>query len=101
MKRLHAGLFQDIAWSTDRVFIQTLERVETLGLTAFVLPTWYDVDSAMTLETLVNEVLDGKAFREVGVPTPATWTRKCLATLVGDLGLRARIGNSRAVDGSS
>ncbi|HEX6000867.1 MAG TPA: TIGR04282 family arsenosugar biosynthesis glycosyltransferase [Hyphomicrobiaceae bacterium] len=101
MKRLHAGLFEDIAWSTDRVFIQTLERAQTLGLLAIVLPTWYDVDSAMTLETLVDEVLDGKAFRRVGTPAPATWTRKCLVTLVGDLGLRARMGTGRALDGPS
>jgi rSAM/selenodomain-associated transferase 1 len=101
MKRVHAGLFEDVAWSTDRVFAQTLRRAEALGLPVLVLPTWYDVDTAETLRALVAEVLDGKPFRSVGAPTPPTWTRECLATLIEDRGLRARIGESRGTGASS
>jgi uncharacterized protein len=101
MKRPHPGLFEDIAWSTDRVFSQTLERAATLGLSVFELPSWYDVDSATTLQTLIDEVLGGKPFRSVGTPTPATWTRNYLAHLVEDLGLRERIGDGRAIGGLS
>ncbi|MBO0765663.1 MAG: TIGR04282 family arsenosugar biosynthesis glycosyltransferase [Hyphomicrobiaceae bacterium] len=97
MGRLHVALFDDIAWSTDRVLAQTLERAEALGLSVLVLPTWYDVDTAQTLRALVDEVLDGRPFRSVGAPTPATWTRACLATLVEEHGLGARIGDSRAI----
>ena len=101
MKRPHAGLFEDIAWSTDRVYSQTLARAGALGLAVFELPIWYDVDSAATLQTLIGEVLDGKPFRSVGAPTGATWTRKYLATLVDALGLRGRIGDGRAMGGYS
>jgi hypothetical protein len=91
MKRRHPGLFEDIAWSTDQVFSQTLERAEALGLSVVQLPTWYDVDNAETLQLLVREVLDSEPFRSVGTPAPATWTRGYLSTLVRDFGLRERM----------
>ena len=56
MKHPHPGLFEDIAWSTDQVFAQTLARAEALGLTVFELPTWYDVDDAQTLHLLETEL---------------------------------------------
>jgi len=99
MKRPHVGLFEDIAWSTDRVYAQTLARAGALGLAVFELPIWYDVDSAATLQTLIGEVLDGTPFRSAGAPTPAAWTRKYLATLVDALGLRGRAGDGRAMGG--
>jgi rSAM/selenodomain-associated transferase 1 len=99
LKRPHARLFEDIAWSTDRVFAQTLERAEALRLPVLVLPSWYDVDTAETLQALIEEVLGAKVFRSVGAPTPAAWTRECLGALVRERGLRARIGADRAMGG--
>jgi rSAM/selenodomain-associated transferase 1 len=101
MKKMHAGLFDNIAWSTDRVFAETLERAEALGLPVLALPTWYDVDTAATLQKLVEEVLDGRPFRSVGTPTPAIWTLEWLTTLVKKRDLRARIGAGRAMSGRS
>ena len=92
-------MFEDIAWSTDRVFSQTLARAEALGLSVVQLPTWYDVDDAETLQLLIDEVLDGKPFRAVGTPTPATATRGYLATLVEDFGLRERMPGGGATGG--
>jgi len=96
MKRPHAGLFEDITWSTDLVFSQTIARAEVLGLSVVQLPTWYDVDNAETLQLLVDETLDGEPFRAVGAPTPATWTRDYLRTLIQDSELNERIRASRA-----
>ena len=56
MKRLHQRLFEQIDWSTERVFAQTLERAREIGLEAELLPTWYDVDDAATLERLRREL---------------------------------------------
>ena len=56
IKRLHHRLFEQIDWSTERVFEQTLERAREIGLRAELLPTWYDVDDAATLERLRREL---------------------------------------------
>ena len=56
IKRLHQRLFEQIDWSTERVFAQTLERAREIGLQAELLPTWYDVDDAATLERLRREL---------------------------------------------
>lgn len=56
MKRLHRRMFEQIDWSTERVLEQTLERAREIGLTTELLPTWYDVDDAATLERLRREL---------------------------------------------
>jgi rSAM/selenodomain-associated transferase 1 len=50
MKKLHAGLFRGIAWSTGKVQEQTLAAAGRLGLTALVLPELRDIDTAEDLE---------------------------------------------------
>jgi rSAM/selenodomain-associated transferase 1 len=95
MKQPHPGLFEDIAWSTDQVFAQTLARAEALGLAVFELPTWYDVDDAESLQTLIDEVVVGKRFRDFGIPTAAKWTRNHLSILIEQRGLQGRILGSR------
>jgi hypothetical protein len=91
MKRLHPGLFEDIPWSTEHVLARTIVRAEALGLPVLELPAWYDVDDAQTLQTLVNELLDGKPFQGVGTPTPASWTCGYLRSLMRESGLRERM----------
>jgi hypothetical protein len=56
INRLHHRLFEQIDWSTGRVFAQTLERAREIGLEVELLPTWYDVDDAATLERLRREL---------------------------------------------
>ena len=56
IKRLHPRLFEQIDWSTERVFHQTLERAKEIGLSTELLPNWYDVDDAATLERLRQEL---------------------------------------------
>ena len=52
----HWKVFEDIAWSTDRVFEQTIERANALGLTIAVLPQWYDIDEPPDLDHLITEL---------------------------------------------
>jgi uncharacterized protein len=101
MKHPHPGLFQDIAWSTDQVFAQTLARAEALGLAVFELPTWYDVDTVESLRTLIDDVVTGKRFRNVGIPTAAKWTRDHISALIEQSGLQGRILGDRLADGLS
>jgi rSAM/selenodomain-associated transferase 1 len=83
IKHPHRRLFQDVDWSTERVFRQTLARADELGLPVVVLPSWYDVDSEAALRVLIGELVDGLRFRAVGSkPTPAGCTRRCLVRLL-------------------
>ena len=83
IKRPHRPLFEEIDWSTERVFRQTLARADGLDLPVVKLPSWYDVDDADALRTLIGEVIDGLPFRTVGAtPTPATSTRRHLLRLL-------------------
>jgi glycosyltransferase A (GT-A) superfamily protein (DUF2064 family) len=61
IKRPHHRLFEQIDWSTERVFAQTLERAGEIALPAELLPTWYDVDDAATLDRLQRELASPEA----------------------------------------
>ncbi len=75
LSRPHARLFEDIPWSTADVYRLTRERAREIGLPVEVVPGWYDVDDASSLQMLEDE-LSGKrlAFAEgsVGANAPAT-----------------------------
>lgn len=83
LKRPHPELFQGIDWSTERVFAQTLERARAIDLPVTVLPSWYDVDDAGSLQLLIGELFEERPFRAVG-PQPATarHSRRVLAQLL-------------------
>ncbi|CAH0221720.1 TIGR04282 family arsenosugar biosynthesis glycosyltransferase [Roseomonas sp. CECT 9278] len=56
LKRSHAGLFDDITWSTPTVLAQSMERAAGIGLPVALLPVWYDVDDAETFGILEAEL---------------------------------------------
>ena len=58
LKTVHRRLFEDIAWSTERVAAQTLERARGIGLDVHVLSAWYDVDDVEDLRRLSRDVGD-------------------------------------------
>jgi rSAM/selenodomain-associated transferase 1 len=62
MRKLHRRLFEEIDWSTDRVFAQTLERGREIGLNVHLLPKFYDVDDAAALRRLCEELLNEKSI---------------------------------------
>jgi rSAM/selenodomain-associated transferase 1 len=76
IKHPHRRLFEQIDWSTERVFAQTLERAREIALPAELLPTWYDVDDAATLERLRRELASPHA-----AAYPAKHTRAYLESL--------------------
>jgi glycosyltransferase A (GT-A) superfamily protein (DUF2064 family) len=83
-KRLHARLFEDIAWSTEAVAAQTLERAAELGLAVHMLPRWYDVDDAASLRVARREVLEGVRFHPRIASSPATHTAELFRRLLID-----------------
>ena len=56
VKTAHRRLFEDIAWSTEHVAKQTLERAREIKLNVHTLPVWYDVDDVEGLRRLYGEV---------------------------------------------
>ena len=74
LSRLHAGLFDDIPWSTPAVHRLTVERAAQLGLPVVNVPGWYDVDDAASLRLLEQE-FSGQRLpfaEDDGADAPAT-----------------------------
>jgi glycosyltransferase A (GT-A) superfamily protein (DUF2064 family) len=78
----HAGLFTDIAWSTDSVADTTRARVHSLGLELIELEPWFDVDDAAALTRLLTD----------HAGSPARWTQAALDRM----GLRDMLAASAA-----
>jgi rSAM/selenodomain-associated transferase 1 len=101
IKQPHRRLFEEVTWSTDRVFAQTLARAAELGLVPEVLPRWYDVDDAAALERLRRELAQGVGYaarhtaallRQAAddeAPTAASGTAACGAAACGASGAGA------------
>jgi rSAM/selenodomain-associated transferase 1 len=56
LKRPHRRLFEEIAWSTERVLRQTVNRAAEIGLEVHRLPVWYDVDDIAGLRRLIGDL---------------------------------------------
>ncbi len=79
LKRAHARLFTNITWSTSTVFAETLAAAKTAKLEAVILPLWYDVDDAATLQILTAELLHKTQPSFAPIPGyPAKHTRDFL-----------------------
>ena len=71
LKRPHRRLFEDIAWSTDRVLRQTLDRAAEIGLSVHALPVWYDVDDVASLRRLIGDLAAPDRAAMSGISGPA------------------------------
>lgn len=82
LRSAHARLFEEIDWSTERVYTQTLDRARELKLEVVELPLWYDVDDGPTLQTLRAELLAGILPGFALMPGyPALHTRELLRSM--------------------
>jgi rSAM/selenodomain-associated transferase 1 len=79
LKHAHHRLFEEIDWSTERVFRQTLDRAAELGLDIVTLGGWYDVDDVASLRRLVDEL---------GSPDPAGYAAPHTAAFLRLLALQ-------------
>ena len=77
LKKPHRELFEQIDWSTERVFAQTRARAREIGLEVELLAHGYDVDDAVSLRRLCKELLS-QSTRDSVAPS----TRKFLADIV-------------------
>ena len=71
LKTAHRRMFEDIAWSTERVAAQTLERAREINLEVHSLPVWYDIDDSDDLRRLNAELSGESAItRDLGTFSP-------------------------------
>ncbi len=79
LKKLHRRLFEEIDWSTEFVFRQTVERAAEIGVAVELLPVGYDIDDRATLRRLCEELLDGA---RTGCSCAAIETQRFLVNLI-------------------
>ena len=96
LREPQALLFEDIRWSTETVFAQTLAKAQRLGLTVATVAPWYDTDTPGDLVRLEND-----PFLEERAPHTAAWFsgRRALGSgpNVGEAALEKRWGNTEPV----
>jgi rSAM/selenodomain-associated transferase 1 len=87
LKHAHRNLFNEIAWSTSDVLARTRQRAAEIDLPVELLPSWYDVDDAVTLSRLCEDLLFTSPLNGA---YPAPHTRAFLEAIVESEG-RQRI----------
>jgi rSAM/selenodomain-associated transferase 1 len=85
LKHAHRNLFNGIAWSTSDVLACTRQRAAEINLPVEILPPWYDVDDAETLNRLCDELFLTASL--VGA-YPAPHTRAFLESIINSEGLQ-------------
>jgi rSAM/selenodomain-associated transferase 1 len=78
LKRLNREVFEQIDWSTERVFEQTRQRAIQNGVTVHELPPGFDVDDRATLHRLCDELL-GENARNGVAPRTQEFLRELIA----------------------
>lgn len=79
----HLSVFDEIDWSTRRVFGQTMRRCRASSLLCEALEFWYDVDTFDDLKLLKTHLFDYLRYRE---PDTARRTAELVSKL-GEQGL--------------
>lgn len=74
LRRSVPHLFDDVDWSTSRVYDQTAANAVRLGLRVNALPSWYDVDAPRDLIHLWHE-LEDSAEAQSRAPATYRWLR--------------------------
>jgi len=89
LRRPHRRVFEEIAWSSDQVYRETLERAAEINLPVTKLPVWYDIDDQTTLQQLLVDLFEPPANNEASLPAgPAPATKAFLQRI-----LQAESGN--------
>jgi rSAM/selenodomain-associated transferase 1 len=68
MRTPQPEVFHNIAWSTEVVYQQTLERIAAAGLQYAALPSWYDIDTVDDLPRLHADLTSRVAVRSATLP---------------------------------
>jgi rSAM/selenodomain-associated transferase 1 len=88
LRHPHPRLFEDVTWSTERVYSETVERSKEINLASITLPVWYDVDDQPSLNQLLSELFPEHAIRQVPKGSPAPCTEEFLRQILAREGTR-------------
>lgn len=80
LKQPYSILFERIDWSTERVFEQTLQRAEEIGVSVEFLPIGFDVDDRASLVRLKSDLLRNNAPVDLA-PTTRQFLGDCSGAL--------------------
>jgi len=58
LNRPMPAMFENMAWSHDQVFIQTVTKLADLGIETRQLPVWFDIDTPDDLQALMTRIDD-------------------------------------------
>lgn len=93
------GVFDGIAWSTPRVYAQTLGQARRLNLRVYAVREWYDVDTPADLERLQLDL--GSTSEAVARHTRAAMRRLAEATQAAEQAALAFDQTARRTRGRS
>jgi rSAM/selenodomain-associated transferase 1 len=79
LKDAHRNLFNGIEWSTANVLTRTKQRAAEIDLPVEMLPPWYDVDDAETLNRLCEDLFFSESLNG---SYPAPHTREFLESII-------------------
>jgi rSAM/selenodomain-associated transferase 1 len=82
MRRAHPRVFQDVTWSTNRVYGETIKRATEVNLPTVTLPAWYDVDDQLSINRLLSELFPERAAEAVPQGSPAPCTKEFLRQIL-------------------
>ena len=74
-RKIHARIFENVEWSSPRVFEQTTRNVERLKINLKLVPSWFDVDAPEDLRRLREEITTDKTVQKIA-PQTFRWLRE-------------------------
>lgn len=69
LRTLRKGIFENVEWSIEKTFEQTVRNIENLDLKLSLLTKWYDVDFPEDLKRLKKELRENSEL----APKTAKW----------------------------
>lgn len=72
LKKLKKEIFENVEWSSEKTFQQTVENIEKCGLRLSFLPKWFDVDLPEDFERLKKDLTENP----YSAPFTAKWLKE-------------------------
>ena len=68
-RKIHPQLFENVEWSSPKVFEQTARNIERLKIKLKLVPAWYDVDAPDDLRRLRDEISGDETAQKIAPQT--------------------------------